>query len=440
MSKAITAKMKPVIKALIDNYHWLKKRNLFHPDVVIDQFAYPELIINKEKFISFCSNNYLGLSRRPKVINAAKKALIKYTNSTSESRKLGGNLSILEELEDAISEYKGKEDTMVFATGLLANVGIISAITDVDFYMETFYKKPYQISDTVIIGDKLNHWSIRMGVKLSRARSVNYLHADMKSLEEKLEENKKSNLFIITDSVFSMDGDLAPLDQITGLAKEYNAAVMIDDAHGSGVFGKTGRGAAEHFGVSDKIDFLMGTLSKAFGGIGGFVSAKKELIDMLKVNTSTYYFTSSLTADSAAGLIAAIKIATNEENLRIRLWKNVYRVIKGLFDLRVDFPLRFSQIIPIVVYDEKKAYKFEKFLYDYGILCTAATVPAVAPGKARLRLSINATHKYRHIDRLLNGISDAIKKLNIPIVERSKSEWDIFIKESPDYIMQLIRK
>src|SRR5207248_2116190 len=162
--------------------------------------------------------------------------------------------------EDILSEYKGKEDTMIFATGLLANVGVISAITDVNFYMEQFYQKPDLQNETVIIGDQLNHYSIRMGIKLSRARHLRYLHNDMKSLEGKLEENKRANLFIITDSVFSMDGDLAPLDKITKLAKEYNAAVMIDDAHGSGVFGKNGRGAAEHFGVSDEIDFLMGTL------------------------------------------------------------------------------------------------------------------------------------------------------------------------------------
>lgn len=432
--------MKPVVKALIDNYHWLKKRNLIHPDVLIDRLASPELIIDKKVFVSFCSNNYLGLSVRPEVIEASKNALIKYTNGTSESRKLGGNLKVLEDLEDILSEYEKKEDTMIFATGLLANVGVISAITDVDSYMNLFYQKPIRGKETVIIGDKLNHRSIQMGVRLSKAMSVKYLHNDMEDLEKKLKENKKSNLFIVTDSVFSMDGDLAQLDKITELANEYHAAVMIDEAHGTGVWGKTGRGAAEHFGVSDKIDFHMGTLSKAFGGIGGFVSAKKEIIDMLKVNTSTYYFTSSLTADSAAGLIVAVKIAANEEGSRIQVWKNVQRMLKGLFDLGVDFPLRFSQIIPIIVGDGKKAYEMETFLYNYGILCSAVTVPAVAPGKARLRLSINATHTDEHIDRFLNGLSDAIKKFKIPTNKRSKSEWDNFIDKSPDYILKLINK
>ncbi len=432
--------MKPVIQALIDNYQWLEERNLAHPDVLIDQLASPELIINNKPFVSFCSNNYLGLSTRPEVIQAAKDALIKYSNGTSESRKLGGNLRVLEELEDVLSEYKGKEDTMIFATGLLANVGIISAITDVDFYMSLFYSKPRPDLETVILGDQLNHRSIQMGIKLSKARFVKYLHADMQSLEETLEENKRANLFIITDSVFSMDGDLAPLDKITQLANEYGAAVMIDDAHGTGVFGRTGRGAAEHFGVSDEIDFMMGTLSKAFGGLGGFVSAKKEVIDMLKINTSTYYFTSSLPASEAAGLIAAIKIAANEEQLRVQLWKNVYRMLKGLFELGIDFPLRFSQIIPIMIHDEKKAYELEEFLYAYGILCSAVTVPAVAPGKARLRASINASHTFEHIDRFLNGLTDAIKKFDIPTVNRSKNEWDTFLKESPDYILQLICK
>jgi 8-amino-7-oxononanoate synthase len=433
--------MKPIVKALVTNYRWLENKNMVHPDILIDQLASPELTINKKKYVSFCSNNYLGLSRRPEVIYAAKKALIKYTNATSESRKLGGNLRVLEELEDLLSIYKGKEDTMIFATGLLANVGVISAITDIDKYMHVFYQKTDPNRDIVIIGDQLNHRSIQMGIKLSsRSRFVKYLHTDMKSLEEKLQENKKSNLFIITDSVFSMDGDLAPLDKIASLANEYNAAVMIDDAHASGIFGKTGRGASEHFGVTDDIDFLMGTLSKSFGGIGGFVSAKKEIIDMLKINTSTYYFTSSLTADSAAGLIASIKIAMREEQLRINLWKNVYRVIKGLFDIGVDFPLRFSQIIPIIVCDEKKAHQSEIFLYKYGILCSAVTVPAVAPGKARLRLSINASHKKKHIDNLLNGISDAVKKLDLPTVSRTQKDWDDFINNSPDYILDLVKR
>jgi 8-amino-7-oxononanoate synthase len=432
--------MKPLVKTLVDNYHWLKERSLAHPDVLIDQLASPELIINKKVFVSFCSNNYLGLSKRPEVIEAAKNALLEYSDGTSESRKLGGNLRVLEDLEDVLSGYKNKEDTMIFATGLLANVGVISAITDIDFYMEQFYKKPNPNKEIVIIGDQLNHYSIRMGIKLSKAKHVRYLHNDMKSLEEKLEEHKHANLFIITDSVFSMDGDLAPLDQITKLANEYNAAVMIDDAHGSGVFGRRGRGAAEHFGVSDDIDFLMGTLSKAFGGLGGFVSAKKEIIDMLKINTSTYYFTSSLPASEAAGLIAAIKIATEEEALRAQLWRNVHRILKGFFDLGIVVPLRFSQIIPLIVHDAKKAHEMEEFLYDYGILCSAVTVPAVAPGMARLRLSINATHTNAHIDRFLNGISDAIKKFNIPTVKRSKSEWDVFMKESPDYILELLAK
>lgn len=432
--------MKPVTQSLIENYHWLKARNLAHEDILIDQWSSPELIINHNTVVSFSSNNYLGLSTRPEVINAAQKALLEYSNATSESRKLGGNLHILENLEDALSKYKGKEDTILFATGLLANVGIISAITDVDFYMSLFYGKPRPNVETVILGDQLNHRSIQMGIRLSKANFVKYLHVDMKDLEEKLEENKNANLLIITDSIFSMDGDIAPLDKITQLAKEYNAAVMIDDAHGTGVWGKNGRGAAEHFNVSNEIDFLMGTLSKSLGGLGGFVSAKKDVIDMFKMNTSTYYFTSSLPASEAAGLIEAIKIASNEDHLRVKLWKNVHKMLRGLFNLGVDFPLRFSQIIPIIVHDENKAYDLEKFLYTYGILCSAVTVPAVAPGKARLRLSINATHTDEHIDSFLNCLNEGIKKFDLPTVARSQNEWNTFIKDSPDYILELLKK
>ena len=432
-------KSKPIVQDLLDNYHWLKERNLVHPDVLIDQLASPELKIKDERFVSFCSNNYLGLSSRPEVIEASKKALIKYTNGTSESRKLGGNLRLLEDLEDVLSQYKGKEDTMIFATGLMANVGIIPAITDINAYMKLFYDKPMPQTETVIIGDQLNHRSIQMGIKLSKAKHVKYMHTDMEDLEQKLIEHQGANLFIITDSVFSMDGDLAPLDQITDLADKYGAAVMIDDAHGSGVYGRNGRGASEHFGVTDKIDFLMGTLSKSFGGIGGFVSARRELINMLKVNTDTYYFTSSLTADSAAGLITSVTIAANEPQLRVNLWNNVHRMLRGLFELGVDFPLRFSQIIPIMIYDEKKAYGIEEFFYQNNILCSAVTVPAVAPGKARLRVSVNASHTDDHVDHFLRVVEDAITKFEIPTKKRSEAEWDSFMAESPDYILEMLK-
>ena len=432
--------MNKVSELLLENYRWLKERNLAHKDILIDQLASPNLEISGKEFISFCSNNYLGLSKRPEVIDAAQKALLEFSNSTSESRKLGGNLSVLEELEDVISAYKSKEDTMIFATGLLANVGIISAIADINYYMELFYKKENPGIETIILGDQLNHRSIQMGIKLSKARHIKYAHIDMEDLEAKLEEHKDFNLFIVTDSVFSMDGDLAPLDEIVNLAKKYQAAVMIDDAHGSGVWGENGRGASEHFGVTDDIDFLMGTLSKAFGGLGGFVSAKKELIDMLKINTSTYYFTSSLPASEAAGLITAIEIAKNERQLRVRLWKNVYKMIRGLFDLNIDFPLRFSQIIPIMVYSEDKAYRVEEFLYNYGILCSAVTVPAVAPNQARLRSSINSSHTSEHIDVFLKGISDAVEKFDLPTINRGESEWDKLINDTPEYILKLMHE
>nr|MCW1929801.1 aminotransferase class I/II-fold pyridoxal phosphate-dependent enzyme [Candidatus Kerfeldbacteria bacterium] len=233
-------------------------------------------------------------------------------------------------------------------------------------------------------------------------------------------------------------GDMAPLDQITALANHYNAAVMIDDAHASGIYGIEGRGAAEHFSVTKDIDFLMGTLSKAFGAIGGFVSGKKDLIDMLKVNTSTYYFTSSLPASEAGALIKSISIAKNEPGLRKKLWTNVYRLLKGLLGIGLEFPLRFSQIIPIMVYEEKVAFQLEDFLYKKGVLCSAVTVPAVAPNMARLRVSVNATHTDEHIDMLLNVLSEAASLFNLPKKAYSKKDWEIFLAQTPKYILQLI--
>jgi len=428
-----------LIENFINTYHWLKKKNLAHPDIVIDQLANPVTVIDKKKYTCFCSNNYLGLSKRPEVIKAAQQALLKFGIGTCESRRLGGNLNVLEKLEDTISKYKDTEDTITFATGLMANVGAISALTDVDFYTKLFYGKPQKKQrEVLIVGDELNHWSIRMGIKLSRAKFIKYRHNDMGHLSDILKTNRDKILFIITDSVFSMDGDLAPLDKIAALAETYRAAIMIDDAHGSGVWGKTGRGIAEHFNVSDKIEIKMGTLSKAFGGLGGFISAKKEIIDMLKINTSTYYFTSGLPADEAAGLIESIKIADKEPQLRKRLWQNVDMFLTGLMKIGANVPKRYSQIIPIIIGNEKTAFEIESYLYDKKIICNAVGGPAVARGNERIRCTINSSHTKKHIECFIEVFNEVIKKFKLQKKSVSVSELASFKNSAADYIKNFL--
>ncbi len=429
-----------LLQNFIQNYNWLKERGFAHSDVLIEKFADPVTRIHGHDLVCFCSNNYLGLSKRPEVIEAAQKALLEHGIGTCESRRLGGNLNLLEELEAEIADFKHSEDAIIFATGLMVNVGVIPALTDSDFYIKLFYGREIGKKEFVILGDEINHRSIQMGIKLSKADFFKYRHSDMDHLEELLEKNKGKIMFIITDSVFSMDGDLAHLDRITELAEKYEAAVMIDEAHGTGVWGQNGRGAAEHFGVCDKIEVAMGTLSKALGGLGGFVSGRKEMVDMLKINTSTYYFTSSLPADEAAGLIASFKILKKEPELRAKLWKNIDRMVTGLLKIGVNTPKRYSQIIPIIIGDEEKAFKIEQDLYEYGILCSAVGAPAVAHGMERIRCTINSTHTFEHIDKFLEATAALVKKYDLPVTPLTETEISAFKNSAPDYIKAMVKK
>lgn len=428
-----------IAQNLIDQYSWLVAEGLDHPDHVIETFPDPETVIGGKRYISFCSNNYLGLSKYPEVVRAARETLETHGIGTCESRRLGGNLSLLEELEQTIARFKGTEDAILFGTGLMANVGVISAITDIDFYMKLFYNKENGKRVPIIISDERNHRSIQMGIKLAKSPCERYRHCDMDHLEALLKQHSDKNCFIITDSIFSMDGNLAHLDIITRLAEEYRAAVMIDDAHGSGVWGKTGRGVAEHFGVTGKIEFIMGTLSKAFGGLGGFMATLHPIVNMLKINTSTYYFTSSLPADEAAGLIESIRIVERRPQLRRSLWNNVHRFMKEMLLAGFQVPRRYSQIIPILVGDEYAALKIEKKLLEHGILCSLVGVPAVKRGEERIRVTINASHNFKHIDRLVESFRSIARELDMPLQPISTDEFKSIYNTVPDYIREMIR-
>lgn len=428
-----------LIEDLVSSYRWLRKNRLIHDDPVLEQLPSPDLVIEGKRYISFCSNNYLGLNKRPEILEAAKEAVERYGIGTCESRKLGGNLFILEELEKKLAHFKGTESAMIFATGLMANVGVIPAITDILFYMELFYGKKNTTEPPVILSDELNHRSIQMGNKLSRAEVCKYEHSNMNSLKICLERYKGRRILIVTDGVFSMDGDLADLPSITHLASEYRAAVMVDDAHATGVWGETGRGSAEHYHVEDEVHIKMGTLSKAFGSMGGFIAGDSDVIKMLKENTSTYYFTSSLPAEQAAGLIVATDIIEREgRQLRKKLWGNVDHVIRGICEIGLEIPLRWTQIIPIIIGDEKLCFDAEKILLSEGVLVSSATVPAVAPGQARLRVTVNSCHTSEHIEALLEGLKKVVRMLKIPTKTISDEEWSQLQSTIPPYMQALI--
>lgn len=428
-----------IAQIMVENDKWLRSKGVVMDDVVVDTLPNPKVKINGRSLVSFSSNNYLGLSQRKEVKDSAIKALKKYGYGTCESRRLGGDLKILEDLEKAIADFKGTEDSIIFATGLMANMGAIPAILDSDFYVNKFFNKSSKDKKIVVLGDQLNHRSIQLGIKLSHADFFKYKHCDMVELEKLLVKNKKHPTLIVTDGVFSMDGDMAPLDKIVSLSQKYNAGIYIDDAHSTGVYGLNGKGTAEHFGIkNENVEFQMGTLSKAFGALGGYVAGKKSIIDMLKLSAPTYYFTSSLPAEQAAGLITTINLIKKEPHLRKKLWNNVNYVLESLRRLELDFPLQWSQIIPVIVGDEKKTLELEKYLLKKGIQCSGVTPPAVATGKSRLRVSINATHTKKDIDLLMNVLEDSKKKFKLPEVKLVSHEVEDFVKNTPSYIKSFI--
>ncbi|MBF0446490.1 MAG: aminotransferase class I/II-fold pyridoxal phosphate-dependent enzyme [Magnetococcales bacterium] len=424
----------PLLKNIAACFDWLDEDSLIPKEPLIDAPPSPEFIIDGRRIISFSSNNYLGMSRRPEVIKTAKKALSKFSMGTCESRKLGGNIALLEALEGRIARFKGEEAAMIFATGLLANVATIPGLMDAQWYCNQFYGRKWSQDTGTIFSDAHNHRSIQMGIRLSHANVVKYPHGDMTHLEEELASCKSSNKLIISDGVFSMDGDLAPLPELTALASRYQATIMIDDAHGTGIFGAHGRGVAEHFSVENRVSIHMGTLSKAVGAMGGFVATDSKIIEFLKSTASGYRFTSSLPAEQAAGIICALDIMENEPQLRQKLWHNVRRLLHGLHELNIPINYQWSPIIPLLLGSAKKAYKAEKILLERGLSCIAVVPPLVANNCSRLRITINSTHSKKQIEQLLAGLAIVEKKIGFSQPENSKQSWNGFLGTFPSYI------
>jgi 8-amino-7-oxononanoate synthase len=383
----------------------------FYPDIaIIDDVPYPELVIEGKTYLCLCSNNYLGLSIHPKVKQAAMEAIQRYGIGTCESRLVAGNLKVLEDLEKAIAEFKQAPAAMVFITGFMANLGIIPGIMD---SYEAYGVVPIHNEDNLIIRDYLSHMSIIEGSRLSRSPTKTYRHNDMDHLEKILRKNRDKRKLITTDGVFSMDGDLAPLPEIVELAQRYNAMVMIDDAHATGVIGENGRGTPEHFGVEGKMDIVMGTMSKAIGATGGYLTGPPELIKMLRMKANSYIYSSNLPPEQACGIMAALRVIQEEPGLRTRLWKNVNHLRSGLQEMGFDILHSETQIIPVLMGEEKNAIQAARLLFEKGILTPAVRWPVVPIGKSRIRCTVTALHTEPQIDHVLEIFHDIGKKLGI---------------------------
>jgi 8-amino-7-oxononanoate synthase len=355
-----------------------------------------EVVVNGKRVIMAGSNNYLGLTTHPRVKEAATKAIKEFGSGCAGSRLLNGNLEIHEELETKLARFFRKEAALVFATGYQTNLGAISALLG---------------RNDVAIIDKYDHASIIDGCRLSFGQAKKYRHNDMKDLERVLEGTKGKGKLIIVDGIFSMDGDIADLPSICKLAKTYDARVMVDDAHAVGVLGKGGRGTAEHFGLEDQVDLIMGTYSKSLAAIGGFVAGSREVIDFIKHVGRSMMFSASLPPSLVATVSTALDIIEEAPELRTRLWRNTHKMLKGYKDLGFDTGASETPIIPIIIKDSMKVYEMCRLLFENGVFVNAVVSPAVPPGRELLRTSYMATHTEEQLDKILRAFEKVGKQL-----------------------------
>jgi 8-amino-7-oxononanoate synthase len=365
---------------------------------VIESAQDPEVIVGGKKMIMIGSNNYLGLTNHPKVKEAAIEALQKYGSGCAGSRFLNGTLDIHVNLEAKLARFMSKEDALIFSTGFQTNLGVISAITG---------------KDDVVFIDKMDHASIIDGCRLSFSEIKKFRHNDMEDLDRLLRQYNDKGKLIVVDGVFSMEGDIADLPNIVRLAKKYGARVMVDDAHGIGVLGKNGRGTAEHFGLENEVDLIMGTYSKSLASIGGFIASSKEVIHYIKHVARALIFSASPPPASVASVSAAIDIIESEPERRKQLWRNTDKMLKGFKALGFDTCQSETPIIPLMVGDDLKAFTMARLLHDKGIFANVAVSPAVPSGKALMRTSYMATHTDEQLDKVLRAFEEVGKALEI---------------------------
>ncbi len=371
------------------NLEDLKSKGLYNEINVITGQNGPVIEIEGKKLINLSSNNYLGLATNKRMIEASIKATEKYGVGAGAVRTINGTLDIHIELEKKLAAFKHTEAAIAFQSGFNCNMAAISAVMN---------KKD------AILSDALNHASIIDGCRLSGAKIIRVEHSDMDDLRAKAKEAKESGLYekimVITDGVFSMDGDVAKLPEIVEIAEEFDLITYVDDAHGSGVLGK-GAGTVHHFGLSDKIDFQIGTLSKAISVVGGYVAGSKDLIDWLKVRGRPFLFSTSLTPAAAGACIEAVNILTESTELHDRLWENGNYLKKGLKELGFDIGHSETPITPCIIGDAAEAQEFSRRLYEEGVYAKSIVFPTVPLGTARVRNMPSAAHTKEMLDEAI---------------------------------------
>ena len=368
----------------------LKKRNLLRRTTVVESYHGPRVTIDNKSLLLMCSNDYLGLAGHPLLRDAARAAMDQYGFGSGASRLVSGTSTLHEELENRMARFKGTESAILFNSGYAANTGILPAIAD---------------EQDVILSDSLNHASIIDGCRLSKAHVLVYRHGDVNHAEDLLKSVDARRRFIITDGVFSMDGDFAPLPELASLAAKYDAVLIVDDAHGTGVLGNRGRGTTEHFKLEGKVHIQMGTFSKALGSFGAFAAGNGDVIQYLINRSRSFIFSTALPPAVCGASLAAIDIVEHDTLLRNGLWQVRQRLLDGLDHLGIVHGKTDSPIIPLVVGASENALRLANRLFELGVYATAIRPPTVAEGAARIRLTVTAAHSAADIDSVLDALN-----------------------------------
>ena len=377
----------------------LREKGLYNTIRTIESPMGAWVTIEGRRMLNMCSNNYLGFANDERLCQAAKKAIDEYGVGPGAVRSIAGTMDLHIELERRLAEFKGTEAALSVQSGLNTNLAVIPLLMG---------------KEDMIFTDELNHASIIDGVRLTKAQKAIFSHCDMASLEEKLEENKAvPKKLIITDGVFSMDGDLAPLPEIVELAEKYDAMVMVDDAHGEGVLGSHGRGIVDHFGLHGRVDIECGTMSKAFGAMGGYIAGSADLVEYLRQRARPFLFSSAATPADVAACIAAIDILEASDEPVRTLWENGAYFKAQLEELGFDTGVSETPITPVMLGEASTAWDFSKKLFAEDIFATAIAFPTVPRGKARIRVMLSAAHSREDLDFAVERFAKVGRELGV---------------------------
>jgi glycine C-acetyltransferase len=358
------------------------------------------LVVDGQRVLNFCSNNYLGLANHPRLVEAARKAVEAYGVGPAAVRSIAGTMELHVQLDQRLAAFKGVESAITFQSGFNANLGCIPALVG---------------KGDAIFSDELNHASIIDGSRLSGAQILRYSHCDPEDLEHSLEENRANfnRALVITDGVFSMDGDVAPLDRVFEVANRYEALLMVDDAHGEGVLGRGGRGIVDEYGLHGKVDVEVGTLSKAFGVVGGVVAGNPLVVEWLQQRGRPFLFSSAMTVPDVAACLEALNILQESTELVDRLWENARYFKEGMKNLGFDTGKSTTPITPVMLGEAPLAQQFSRELFGAGVFAMAIGFPTVPRGKARIRVMISAAHQRDDLDRGLEAFAQTGRKLGV---------------------------